>query len=104
MLQKKFKLYLATPAIFNEGWFPSDLHPDLELITAAVGNYLTVGGWDVANDRPKGTYRAVPAGSVYYFQLINDADVKAIINDLHYKNIGDQRTQEGFGLAYVGAV
>lgn len=101
---RKFKLYLATPAIFNEGWFPKSLHKDIELVTAAVGNYVTVGGWDVAHGRPKSTYRAVPAGSIYYFRLINGADVDAILNYLHYKNIGDQRTQEGFGLTYVGAV
>ena len=100
----KFKIYLATPAIFDEGWFPQNIPPDIELITAAVGNYLSVGGWDVANTRPKKTYRAVPAGSVYYFKLGNGANVNAILECLHYKNISDQRTQEGFGLAYVGAV
>lgn len=100
----KFKLYLATPAIFKEGWYPTELHKDIELITAAVGNYVAVGGWDVAQGRPKATYRAVPAGSVYYFQVINDAKTDTILDCLHYKNIGDQRTQEGFGLAYVGAM
>lgn len=100
----KFKLYLATHAIFKEGWCPTELHKDIELITAAVGNYVTVGGWDVAHGRPKATYRAVPAGSVYYFRVINDAKTDTILDCLHYKNIGDQRTQEGFGLAYVGAV
>ena len=109
---RKFKIYLATPAIFDNGWCPNfdngwcpkQLHQDVELITAAVGNYVTVGGWDVAHDRPKETYRAVPAGSVYYFRLNDGADVDAIIDNLHYNNIGDQRRQEGFGLAYVGAV
>ena len=101
---RKIKIYFSTPAIFNNGWYPEGIHPNLELITAAVGNYVTVGGWDVAHNRPKKTYRAVPAGSVYYFRVINDPDVDAIFNDLHYKNIGDQRRQEGFGLAYVGAV
>lgn len=100
----KFKLYFATHAIFDKGWNPEALHPDIELITAAVGNYVTVGGWDVAQGRPKGTCRAVPAGSVYYFRLINGASIEAILDALHYKNIGDQRTQEGFGLAYVGVV
>ena len=76
----------------------------IELITAAVGNYVTVGGWHVAHDRPKSTYRAVPAGSVYYFRLINGIKAETVLDCLHYKNIGDQRTQEGFGLAYVGAV
>ena len=52
----------------------------------------------------KGRTRAVPAGSVYYFRLINGANVDTVLDCLHYKNIGDQRTQEGFGLAYVGAV
>lgn len=100
----KFKLYLATHAIFDEGWFPKRLHQDIELITAAVGAYIPVGGWDVAHGRPKGTYRAVPAGSVYYFKLTNRADIDKILSCLHYKNISDQRAQEGFGLAYVGAV
>ena len=100
----KFKLYLVTPAIFDDGWFPKGIHQNVELITAAVGNYVPVGGWDVAHGRPKGTYRAVPAGSVYYFRLINGANVDTVLDCLHYKNIGDQRTQEGFGLAYVGAV
>ncbi len=101
---EKFKLYLATHAIFDEGWFPKNLPPDIELITAAVGNHATVGGWDVAHGRSKSTYRVVPAGSVYYFKLTNDADVDKILNCLHYKNISDQRAQEGFGLAYIGAV
>lgn len=101
---RKFKLYLATHAIFDEGCFPKRLHPDIELITAAIGNYVTVGGWDVARGHPKGTYRAVPAGSVYYFQLTDGADVDKILDCLNYKNISDQRAQEGFGLAYVGAV
>ncbi len=99
----EFKLYLATPAIFDGGWFPKCIHQDIELVTAAVGNYVTVGGWDVAHNRPKRTYRAVPAGSVYYLRLINGAKVDTILDYLHYKNIGDRRTQEGFGLAYVGA-
>ncbi len=102
---RKFKLYLATPAIFNKGWLPEGLHPNIELITAAVGNYVTVGGWDMAKNRPKSTYRAVPAGSVYYFCLRNSTTkTETILNDLHYQNIGDQRRQEGFGLAYVGTI
>ena len=108
---RKFKIYLAAPAIFDEGWFPSDIPKGVELIAAAVGNYVSIGGWDVAHNRPKSTYRSVPAGSVYYFQLISDADVDEILDylfnkdtGLDNKNIGSQRTQEGFGLAYVGAV
>lgn len=101
---REFKLYLATPAIFDAGWYPKCLHQDIKLITAAVGNYVTVGGWDVAHNRPKVAYQAVPAGSVYYYQLNNGAKVETVLDCLHYKNISDQRSQEGFGLSYVGAV
>ena len=101
---KKFKLYLATHAIFDDGWLSKCLHGAIELITAAVGNYVTIGGWDVANGNPKKAYRAVPAGSVYYFRLINGTKAETVLDYLHDKNIGDQRTQEGFGLAYVGAL
>ena len=101
---REFKLYLATPAIFDAGWHPKCLHKNIKLITAAVGNYVTVGGWDVAHNRPKVAYRAVPAGSVYYYRLINGTKAETVLDCLHYKNISDQRSQEGFGLSYVGAV
>jgi CRISPR-associated protein Cmr3 len=111
-----FKLYFATPAIFNQGWLPPGaLHRDnptwrvsattqIELVTAAVGNYVTVGGWDVAAKAPKSAYRAVPAGSVYYFKLNDGASAADVFDFFHYKNHSDHRSQEGFGLAYVGAV
>lgn len=101
---REFKLYLATPAIFDAGWHPKCLQKNIKLITAAVGNYVTVGGWDVAHNRPKVAYRAVPAGSVYYYRLINGTKAETVLDCLHYKNISDQRSQEGFGLSYVGAV
>ena len=101
---REFKLYLATPAIFDAGWQPKYLHQDIELITAAVGNYVTVSGWDVAHNRPKEAFRAVPTGSVYYYRLINGVKAETVLDCLYYKNISDQRSQEGFGLAYVGAV
>lgn len=110
-----FKLYLVTPTIFTQGWLPDwiqshDLRSEpssqisLELITAAVGNYVTIGGWDVANTRPKPAYRAVPAGSVYYFRLRDSTTAEEIFNHFHYKNVSDYSKQEGFGLALVGAI
>jgi CRISPR-associated protein Cmr3 len=117
-----FKLYLATPAIFDQGWLPSwirsndSLNGDIltrnasrismKLMTAAVGNYITIGGWDVANTRPKAAYRAVPAGSVYYFELRNGTKAEDVFDHFHSQNISDraQSKQEGFGLAYVGTV
>lgn len=101
------KLYFATPALFEKGWIPDDRifngkDYELELITASLGNYISIGGWDMAKGGHKAMMRAVPAGSVYYFK-ITAGDPETIIEDLHYKNFGN-RANEGFGLAFVGGV
>lgn len=71
---QKFKLYLATPTYFAEGWRPDDGNWDqyftgpVELIAAAIGRYQSVGGYDWAKRWHKTAHRYVPAGSVYYFR------------------------------------
>lgn len=113
----RFKLYFATPTIFQKGWLPSWLDSDtlsgkypmenaasisLKLTSAAVGKPLLVGGWDMAKSAAKPTYRAVPAGSVYYFALSDRNRVDDLITAFHYQNISDERSAEGFGLALIG--
>ena len=113
----RFKLYFATPTIFQNGWLPSwldrnnlsGMYPidntspiSLKLITAAVGKPIPVGGWDMAKGKAKPTYRAVPAGSVYYFELKDKNRINNLINAFHYQNISDKRSKEGFGLAFIG--
>ncbi|MDE0084893.1 MAG: type III-B CRISPR module-associated protein Cmr3 [Candidatus Poribacteria bacterium] len=114
----KFKLYFATPTIFHQGWLPSWLNsetlsgkypipdPDkspisLKLITAAVGKPISIGGWNMAKGEPKPTYSAVPAGSVYYFELIDKNRIDDLVDAFHYQNISDERSEEGFGLAFI---
>ena len=83
---KFFKLYLATPALFAQGWLPDFIDPqtltikqdsllaqrqfDVRLVSAAVGKPLSIGGWDLARQRPKPMYKAVPGGSVYFFECL----------------------------------
>ncbi len=107
-----FKLYLATPTIFKKGWLPQWIDETslqgtyqgvaVTLMTAAIARYQTIGGWDVAYNRPKPTHRAVPAGSVYYF--ITDASPEQIIETFHWQNLADDPldAQIGFGLGLVG--
>lgn len=120
----KFKLYLSTPAIFEKGWLPKDCrlengefiwdltltengneyHFKLKLLTAAIGKPVSIGGWDIKNKRPKTMRKAVPAGSVYYFELL-----EGDISNLHGQSISDEfmdtdYRKQGFGIAYVGAV
>lgn len=109
-----FKLCFATPTIFKQGWLPEwiDLntlqgkHPksgiEVSLVAAAIARYQTIGGWDAAYNRPKPTYRAVPAGSVYYFT--SNAEPEEIIQAFHWQNLADDSSdaQIGFGLSLVG--
>ena len=112
---KRFKLYLSTPAIFDNGWRPRWIDNDLKgsipntniavkLIAASVGKYKTVGGWDVAKNEPKPSYRAIPEGSVYYFEILNDFEVNKLKDALHGKAISDIKKEEGFGITYIGGI
>jgi len=111
---KIFKLYLATPAIFENGWLPKWIDKesfkgnyngiDLKLIACSIGKYNLIGGWDLANQKPKPMYKAVPAGSVYYFEILNNTSAEKIKETFHLKNVSDKNSEEGFGLSLVGEV
>lgn len=111
---KRFKVYLATPAKFANGWVPGWIDEVkltgtykgtlLKLLTAAVGKYIPIGGFDMKEKRPKPMYRAVPAGSVYYFEILDDSDLVEVMNKFHYTNISDFDSQQGFGLAFAGGI
>ncbi|MCG8331774.1 MAG: type III-B CRISPR module-associated protein Cmr3 [Chitinophagales bacterium] len=104
-----FKLYLATPALFENGWRPSWLSQDgsgnykgieLQLLTAAIGKPIHIGGFDIRKKEPKPMLKAVPPGTVYYFKLLKGGQ-KELKNAFHQKCISDRRQKEGFGLAFV---
>lgn len=121
---KQFKLYLATPAFFSNGWLPFAVTTDnlngvqiidgkkykFRILTAAVGKYIPIGGFDVAKNRPKPMLRAVPAGSVYYLEAESESDAQILANHWHGKSICDELSKEynhanqGFGIAYVGKI
>jgi CRISPR-associated protein Cmr3 len=112
---KIFKIYLATPAIFEQGWLPKWINDNstfegnhngikLKLMACSIGKYNLIGGWDLANKRPKPMYKAVPAGSVYYFKILDDTRAERIKEVFHLKNISDKNPEEGFGLSLVGEV
>lgn len=88
----RLKLYLASPAIFVQGWLPDcfdrntmklkDDHPlikdegiSLTLIGACVGKPVSIGGWDLAQRGPRKMWRAVPTGSVYFLEITNPTSV-----------------------------
>lgn len=121
--EKRFKIYLATPALFKNGWYPKELFDkyELNLIAAAVGKPFPIGGFDIKARRPKPMLRAVPAGSVYYVEakstdFANKAaqkihelhTISAFDSKYHFEKTQDDKlpdsAQQGFGAVFIGKI
>lgn len=108
---KRFKLVFTTPAIFNQGWLPEGIDDKtmqgsingiaVRLISACIGKPIGIGGFNLVKKMPKPMKKAVPAGSVYYFEL-KDGNVDALLGNLWLKSISDEKSQEGFGITLIG--
>ncbi len=108
-----FKLYLSTPAIFKNGWLPAWIDEKnltgeynglkIKLHTVSIGKPLYIGGFDMKAGKPKPMRKAVPYGSVYYFEIINGS-IEMAFEKFHQKAISDFNHEQGFGIAYVGGV
>lgn len=107
----RFKLYLATPAIFKNGWLPEWIDCTrlqgerdgvaLELVAAAVGKPQPIGGRDLTqSDQQRPIHRAVPAGSVYFFTT--QAKPEKVFEIFDGQCVSDRDAGIGFGLCYVG--
>lgn len=108
-----FKLYLSTPAIFEQGWIPKWVNKDnlmckyqglkLKLLTASIGRYRSIGGFDMKTRKPKAMQKAVPAGSVYYFEII-EGNFENAFYEFNNKAISDLNPEQGFGISHVGCL
>lgn len=126
-----FKLYLATPAIFDNvetidkdgkkikkhhGWLPNWINPKtleanyeglrLKLKATVLGKPISIGGFNIKTTKkvkrgPKIMYKAVPAGSVYHFELL-EGGMERVIETFHYQSISEHKAHEGFGITYIG--
>jgi CRISPR-associated protein Cmr3 len=97
----RFKVYLSTPAIFEDG-MPNLLKKigiQAQLITACIGKPTSIGGFDLKKGAPKKMYKVVPAGSVYYFKSEEDL---SLLHEKQGISISDVYDEQGFGIAYFG--
>ena len=116
-VSRYFKLYLATPAVFRNGWIPAWMNPEsfegyfssrkqsikLKLVSACVGRPVAWAGFGRKNPekegepekRPREMKYAVPAGSVYYFEII-EGSYDGAVKLFHKKCISDYRENLGF--------
>ena len=106
-----FKLVLLTPAIFSQGWIPDFIDPNtmegkdikVRLIAAALGRAQYIGGWDMKENLPKPMRKAVPAGSVYFFELLDKNDAEKVQERFHLRSIVKETflQKEGYGICAV---
>ena len=122
---KQIRMVLATPAIFNhisedgQGWLPGWLKFDgsaltgtpkgapsgvkLKLVSACTDRWKPISGWSLEEKKPKPVRRLVPAGSVYFFEVL-EGDAAALAESLWLRSVCDdpQDRLDGFGLALWG--
>lgn len=103
-------LTLLTPAIFSSGYRPGWLDADLignppclsglrlRLCAVAVERWQPHSGWNLDENRPRQTRRLAPAGAVYWFQILGNANVSDL-RALWLGSVSDLRRSDGFGIA-----
>jgi CRISPR-associated protein Cmr3 len=113
------RMILATPAFFAKGWRPAWLDEDLKttqdlseevqlrLRWACIPRWLPISGWSYSQGE-KAVRRMVPAGSVYFFEVIQGnprslAEHKWLntVSDVDRRKIAFDK-EDGFGLALWG--
>jgi CRISPR-associated protein Cmr3 len=112
----RFRLILATPGLFADGWLPAGVRREgadyrwrfedctARLVCAAVPRREIVSGWDLFAWRPKDAERVAPAGSVYWFEDLQgpiDKLAKWVAGGLWLDNPHHQRRAEGYNLAWL---
>jgi len=114
--RKRFLLYLATSAIFNQGWY-RQLWPFPEgalLVGAAVSKPGRLSGWERggghapghAGGRPRPFYRLAPAGSVYFFEAPEwrPEQFSSMYRQFHCgESLSEKYPAAGLGIALIGA-
>ncbi|MEU4828517.1 type III-B CRISPR module-associated Cmr3 family protein [Actinomadura sp. NPDC023710] len=104
-------LYLATPAVFADGWRPDlSVWPGCELVAAATGEPQVIT--TVTADRSTGGRRAgrlmwaVPAGSVYHLRFPGENQALAAarsLEDRPLRQAEEAFATVGFGWAFTGS-
>lgn len=112
---RHLRLTLLSPAIFKSGYLPGWLDADskegilphsnvkVRLKAAAIDRWLPVSGWDLDLYKPKAMRKAVAAGAVYWFEIL-DGDTNTL-KQTHLNSISDheQDQRDGFGVVSIGA-
>lgn len=108
--RKQFFLYFITPTVFKNGWcgWNSDLD-GAKMVGACVNKPIFISGWQKSGigskGKPRPLFKAIPAGSVYFFESPEWDDKK--LDDFYKKyhcneSLSDYYPCAGFGTAIIG--
>jgi CRISPR-associated protein Cmr3 len=120
--KNRFFLWLITPAIFKTGFVPTFINNNFQmtgtfegmkvkLIAAQVGRKKFVGGFQFgvgSSGQSKSGYWAVPAGSVYFFEILDQINEEKILEFVEKKMLSaidgqiKDMAQQGFGTTLIG--
>lgn len=127
----RFFIWLITPAIFKNGFLPDFVNPQtlegefplslssgssetikVKLKTSIIKPSQSIGGFDLARRFPRPMYKAVPAGSVYYFDILESSSqlrskLEKLVRTMNLNTIYSDFTdfqKQGFGTILVGGV
>jgi CRISPR-associated protein Cmr3 len=115
-----YRMILATPGLSPNGWLPLGVDPTTrrfkvegliaELVAAAVPRHQVISGWDLAQHDPKPARKAAPAGSCYWFRVLEgDTTVLTSLRQSGLWLLKDDnpdntvRRREGFNRVWFGA-
>lgn len=111
----RFTWTLVTPAIFRDSgddappWLPANVRREARgyvleeeglrarLVAVCLQSLSPVSGWDIVKKEAKPLRWAVPAGTVYYFELESGDPLKC-----HAQSVSAVGANEGFGIVLVG--
>jgi len=120
------RMFLATPAFFQNGWFPDWIDSKtlegtppgtrgllLRLCSGCVGRWKALSGWSMEKGKrgPKPVKRLAPAGSVYFFEVLEGAAealadlwLRSAMNKNNSQDDTSNHNEvnDGFGLALWG--
>jgi CRISPR-associated protein Cmr3 len=116
---KGFRMILATPGLFPGGWLPPGVNPATrrfgieglcaELVAADVPRHEVISGWDLANHAPKPARKVAPAGSCYWFRVLEgDTAALASLREsglwplMDDNSANTARRREGFNRIWFG--
>jgi CRISPR-associated protein Cmr3 len=112
-----FKVYILTPTISSNGWNINLENKitsgKIKLISASIDKHIKIGGFDVKGKEPKFMYKAIPAGSIFFYKIIEGDKNKILkeLQDLNNLNNFNKETankddyiKAGFGLFKIGKI